>query len=277
MTPMNPKPDTFLFRTLLAAVRSQTPGIEWRAYYRGSDGINELTKLPEMMTLLEELFRQELSSSYSAGQRHLIEAADVAVVALESATGRVLCYTTGSYLPPGAVEGCSYPVLFGGHCVVASDYHGKRLGTFASVCVCVFGRSPLRLFEKILMVGRTGNPAFYRYFSSFGRCYRSDEMATAAPTREVESARTIMRFVHDEYFLLSDFPLPEDRPLPISHRFSGETIPGVKPNEILYLCSVSTLAKFLRTIAAGLRRSRRRMQSPAARVQPNLSSGSVAA
>ena len=235
-----------VFGVALAVLRVFRRECTWITFFKEGQGSNSLASFPSVVEALEGLFRVELGSSFSDAQRALLLEADIVLVGVDRQTQLVVSYVSVSLTEAGHIASCRLPGLFGGHCLVASRHQQRMLGVLSIACACIYGQSLRSLFREMVMVTRTNNRHLYRVFSKAGHLYRSDELNEIPLSDSQAQARAAIQHMHDRVFRLNEAPLRFDRALQVEHSFDPRhTIPGLGEHEIVYLCLITSMFRFV--------------------------------
>ncbi len=243
----NPVHPHFLFDIAVSGVRRLRSAFDWYVFHREqSDRLNVIEEYPTLFDHLERLFWSELGTRYTPEQRNLLLRSDLILVVVDKQTGQIAGYASSNHLPVGVINNVEIPVTAGCHEVVGKAFQRAKLGTIFGTLMTIMGRTARELFADIAVVLRTNNKYFIRTLEQWGEIDRSDQIDpnTTLNGRIANSAK-IIGYMHTQLFGLSE-PVPLGHPLKIQHTFEERiTIPGVGPNEIIYLCYHTTLFDLL--------------------------------
>ena len=235
----------FLFDIAFRIVRRSRPRFRWLAFHRehGSKE-NAVAKHPAVIEQLERLFWSELGTTYTPEQRTLLIESDLLLIALNTKSGSIAGYSSSKHLYPGTIQGVSMPVTAGCHEVVGTGFQKDKLGSiFGSLCT-IYGHGPTELLQDIAVVVRTNNKNILRPLQKCGLVHRSDQIAHQNDGTQ-QISKLVIEYMHHSVFGLRGMS-PIGHPLKIKHTFDERfTIRGLGPNEIVYLCTHTTLARLL--------------------------------
>ena len=251
------------FLPFLAAIRRARREYLWKAFFLDSStGRNVVEQYPKIVDQLELLFERELGSKYSFEQRELLLQSHIVIVAVSKSDMEIAGYFSSSYEPRNAIKGIPIPITFGNHGVIAADHQQYKIGVTMGAITTLHGQRFRDLFSTFACVLRTNNRNILNPLKQAGIVYRSDELSGPRLCEEEEIAKSAMAHMHSNLFQLGRIELPWDQPLKIEHRFDSTfVIDGVREDEIIYICCVTSLAKCIfRLFARRPRRKKRHDQ-----------------
>ena len=248
----------YYFEPFMNAIRSIRKDYAWHTFYHNPETDSSyIEDYPEILTQLERLFESELGTKYTPAQYELLVRSHIIVVAVSSRNGSIAGYFSSSYAEKGTISGVNIPVTFGNHGVISRDHQQFKIGVTMGAITTLHGQRLSDLFSQIACVLRTNNRNILNPLKQAGTVYRSDELHGDNLDDTEAKVRTAISYMHNEIFQLSDIHLPFDRPLNIEHRFDPTfTIERVGPDQIIYICCITSLSKCIYKLFA--RRPRRK-------------------
>jgi hypothetical protein len=212
-----------------------------------------------VLAQLERLFERELGTKYSPEQYQLLVQSQIVVVAVAKDTNSIAGYFSSSYSGRNTILGVDIPITFGNHGVISQDHQQFKIGVTMGAITTLHGQKLRDLFKTIACVLRTNNKHIMNPLKQAGNVYRSDKLAGDHLSPIEIQARSAIQHMHVNLFQLPDVQLPFDRPLNIEHRFDPAfTIDGVRSDQIIYICCVTSLSRCIYKLFA--RRQRRQQK-----------------
>lgn len=236
-----PNPNTNLFNVFTAFVRRYRKDYFWVYFHPISrtNRTNSISCQPDLVSRLEDIFRDELGANYTYEQRELLLQSEIVIVAICKKTNSIAGYCSGRHSQPSHHR-FSYRVVFGCHEIIAKAHQRAKLGVFMAAQLIMYDQRISNLFSKIGIIVRSNNKYILRPMQQFGIVFRSDQMRDP----RLEEHRKIVQFMHNQLFMLKDVPLSFDQPLEIDHYFEEPVrIEGLSGNQIIYILCQTTLFK----------------------------------
>jgi hypothetical protein len=251
----------YYFDPFINAIRSIRKDYAWHTFYQNSESRSSYIEgYPEILAQLERLFEDELGTKYTEAQYQLLIRSQIIVVAVSNKNGSIAGYFSSSYADSNTINGIDIPITFGNHGVISREHQQYKIGVTMGAITTLHGQKLSDLFSQIACVLRTNNRNILNPLKQAGTVYRSDELSGDALDNIETTAKAAISYMHNKVFQLSDVHLPFDRPLNIEHRFDPAfTIERVSPDQIIYICCVTSLSKCIYKLFA--RRPRRKKKT----------------
>ena len=248
-----------VFRSLLSGIRKFRPQYEWIPFYKDETGINSIANQPALMSTLNAIFYDQLSSDFSVAQRMLLEESDVVIVCYDPELGTILSYGSTRYSIRGTIETVKEQVSHAGHMIVAVGHEKKQLAPLTAVLMNVYGHTMADLFRTEIIILRTNNRYVERLFGRVPPVYRSDRLSENETDYDRQAIVAAMKWTNKHVFHSAE-DLKMGETIRIRHRFpENATIDGVAADEIIYIARMSSIGYYLaRIFKSVVQRNRQR-------------------
>jgi len=246
----NSKPNS-AYKFSLKVISRVRPDLSFITLYKDETGRNAIERLPSLFNILNQLFRDQLSSDFSEVQASLLYEADVVLICYDPIADTILSYGSTLFSKRGTVPGVPYQVAHAGHMIVAKGHERKQLAPLHGVTMALYGHTFRDLFRTEILVMRTNNRYMEGLFGVVPTLYRSDHLKEDESDQKLNYVIEAIKWT-DKNVFHSDHDLILGAPITVTHRFDERvTIDGLKTNEIIYLARISSIGIFLLRVFYG--------------------------
>lgn len=250
---------SLVFQFCLAVIKRAKPDFVWIPLFKDESGLNAIAALPDLLEVLNSIFKDQLQAEHTASQRSLLFEADVVLVCYDPKSDSIVSYGSTKFSEKGAIPNVLYQVIHLGHMIVAVGHEKKQLTPLTGVTIGLYGHSVTDLFRTEIVVIRSNNRYVEQIISRVPTIYRSDRLSDNEAEPRLQEVVKAIQWT-DKHVFHSKEKLTIGQPSKISHRFPNDvTIDGLKNDEIIYLARISSIGLYaLRIMKSAFKRKSRR-------------------